>query len=540
MKRKCEVCGKEYESNSRKYLYCCSNICLAEKKKKHETSGISICECCGKKYFKSKPGWNWNKNNELVKIKGSAQASSSVSSDRFCCYECGKKYQTDKALKTSIKKYGGIGFASTELKNKALQKTENLYGDKNYTNREQAKQTCLKKYGSENISKSEYGKKLLSSAIKKVHEERGNEIIAKIKATKLKRYGDENYVNKEKCKETCIEKYGTKYYFETKDSKEKIIKTCIKKYSVPYPCMTQQCREADPHAISNLNKKFAKELNDLGIETEFEFHLNDYSYDIKLKNKNVLIEINPTITHTSSDKKYIPLERFNPKDKFYHINKSKNALENNYFTINIWDWDDQNKILNLLKPKNKLYARNLTIKEVTKKEMIKFLTNYHIQGVCKGQEIRLGLYNENNELIEFMSFGKPRYNKSFEYELLRLCTKTEYKVIGGAEKLFSYFIKNYHPSSIISYCDNSKFKGEVYSRLNMILIDYGKPSKHWYNIKTHRHITDNLLKQRGYSQLHNDKIHKKGESNQQLMLEAGYLEIYDCGQSTYVWKSLNK
>ena len=67
----------------------------------------------------------------------------------------------------------------------------------------------------------------------------------------------------------------------------------------------------------------------------------------------------------------------------------------------------------------------------------------------------------------------------------------------------------------------------------MDLLDYGKPTKHWYNIQTKRHITDNLLRQRGYSQLHNDKIHKKGESNEQLMLEAGYLEVYDCGQSVY-------
>ena len=530
----CEICGKEYESNSRKFLHCCSNACLKEKKKQYETPGIVICKHCGKEYFRSNPGFSWNKNNELIKVKGSENASNYVSSDKFCCYECGKKHAAEKTKLTSINKYNGVGFASTKLKNKGRQTTKDRYGNENYTNREQAKQTCLKKYGVENISKSEYGKKLLSQAVKKAHLERHDEIIAKSKKTKLEKYGNENYINTEKIKQTCIEKYGVSNYFETKEAKEKIIQTNLERYGVPYSCMTEQCRQADPHAISKINKAFAKKLNSLKIDTEFEFYIDDYSYDMKISTDNLLIEINPTITHCSSDKKYLPLDRFNPKNKNYHFDKLQKALKYNYFVINVWDWDDNNKIINLLMPKESLYARKLKIKEVSIQETIRFLNKYHLQGNCLHQSIRLGLYNAD-ELIQLMTFGKSRYNKNYEYELLRLCTKSGYKVIGGAEKLFNHFIRVYNPISIISYCDNSKFKGDVYKRLNMKLISYGRPSKHWYNIKTKCHITDNLLRQRGYSQLHKDKEHKKGESNEQLMLEAGYLEVYDCGQSTYVW-----
>ena len=46
-----------------------------------------------------------------------------------------------------------------------------------------------------------------------------------------------------------------------------------------------------------------------------------------------------------------------------------------------------------------------------------------------------------NELIEVMTFGKPRYNKKYEWELLRLCTKFGYIVSGGANKLIKYFIR---------------------------------------------------------------------------------------------------
>lgn len=41
----------------------------------------------------------------------------------------------------------------------------------------------------------------------------------KSKETKLKKYGNENYTNKEKYKQTCLEKYGTEYYLSSKNYK---------------------------------------------------------------------------------------------------------------------------------------------------------------------------------------------------------------------------------------------------------------------------------------------------------------------------------
>ena len=137
-------------------------------------------------------------------------------------------------------------------------------------------------------------------------------------------------------------------------------------------------------------------------------------------------------------------------------------------------------------------------------------------------------------LVEVMTFGKPRYNKKYEYELLRLCTHKDYTITGGSEKLFKYFIEQYNPSSIISYCDKSKFTGNVYGRLGFKLSGEAKPSKHWYNIQTNQHITDNLLRQRGFDQLFGTN-YGKGTSNEMLMIEHGFVEVYDCGQSTYIW-----
>ena len=55
------------------------------------------------------------------------------------------------------------------------------------------------------------------------------------------------------------------------------------------------------------------------------------------------------------------------------------------------------------------------------------------------------------------------------------------------------------------------------------------------NIKTKQHITDNLLRAHGFDQLFNTNF-GKGTSNDELMLQAGFVTVYDCGQATYVLK----
>ena len=172
------------------------------------------------------------------------------------------------------------------------------------------------------------------------------------------------------------------------------------------------------------------------------------------------------------------------------------------------------------------------IKEVSKKDTDDFLNKYHLQNTCRGQEVRLGLYNDEDILLEVMTFGQPRYNKNYEWELLRLCTKAEYKVVGGAEKLFNAFKYSYEPKSIISYCDYSKFNGDVYTKLGFNIVRKPVPAKHW--CKEDTQITDNLLRQRGYDQLFNTN-YGKGTDNEELMILNGWLPIYDCGQISFGW-----
>ena len=247
--------------------------------------------------------------------------------------------------------------------------------------------------------------------------------------------------------------------------------------------------------------------------------------------KYILVELDPTITHNST----FGYKSREPLSKTHHREKTEAAAKQGMHCIHIFDWDDQEKIVSFFKKKISIYARKCKIKEIEDTEEYQaFINENHFQGYCKGNKIIVGLYY-NDELVEIMSFGKPRYNKKYEYELLRLCTSMKYKVIGGASRIFEYFKNKYSPKSIISYCDMSKFSGDVYLELGFTLYRKNQPSKHWYNITTGQHITDNLLRQRGFDQLF-DADYGKGTSNEELMISNGFLEVYDCGQATYIWK----
>lgn len=48
----------------------------------------------------------------------------------------------------------------------------------------------------------------------------------------IKKYGEGNYNNRKKCKETCLKKYGVDNIFKTKEAQNKYKQTCLEKYGV--------------------------------------------------------------------------------------------------------------------------------------------------------------------------------------------------------------------------------------------------------------------------------------------------------------------
>lgn len=449
--------------------------------------------------------------------------------------------KTENARFTNLERYGVENVSQTRENIQKIKSTkEKRYGNANYNNSEKIRQTCLERYGTPSASGSE-------------------EIKRKVEATNLERYGVVNQFQrvdyiKECCEnkygsldkfyshqaikreESLLSKYGVKNPAQMSSSKLKIktaiAKTCRERYGVDYATLLPQTRyHGGFSANSGPNIKFAELLRLNNIEFEQEFVIERYSYDFKVG--NILIEVNPTATHNST---WSPFGEKFIKSRTYHFDKCQFAKKNGYRCVCIWDWDDVNKVLNLLKLREKLYARKCVIKEVDSRTAKEFIVKYHLQNYTKSQ-INIGLFY-NDELVSIMTFGKSRYNKKYNYELLRYCSSAY--IIGGAEKLFNYFINKYNPLSVISYCDLSKFAGDVYKKLGFTLKDI-TIGKHWYNTKTKKHITNNLLLARGFDQLLGNEygFFGKGTSNEELMRRFNFVEIYDAGQATYVYEEVD-
>ena len=193
-------------------------------------------------------------------------------------------------------------------------------------------------------------------------------------------------------------------------------------------------------------------------------------------------------------------------------------------------WDNK---IPVIKNKIKLGARQCKIVIPSLEDTINFLNKYHYQKSCNGQIIRYGfLYKD--ELIGIMTFGYPRYKTTCQYELLRLCYNPKYIIVGGSKKLFKRFLSEYTPNSVVSYCDKSKFTGNVYTSLGMQQISKGNPRKHFWRGVDNRHITMAELLKHGADQLIGTNK-GKGTNNEEILLQEGFESILDEGQDTYLY-----
>ena len=259
---------------------------------------------------------------------------------------------------------------------------------------------------------------------------------------------------------------------------------------------------------------------------------NGQEIDIYYPQHKLAIEFNGDYWHSSEC-----------KEPDYHQKKSIACIERGIRLIHIFEheWNNKekrNKIIsiinNIVNSDNisKIYARDTEVKRVPIIEAEKFINTYHIQNYTKST-VHIGCYKDK-ELLGIMTFGKPRFNNDYEWELIRLCWKDNVMVVGGAEKLFSNFISNITPKSIITYTDLSKFTGNVYKRLGFKVCKDGitKPNYKWVN------PGKNSVLSRYQTQKHiliEDGLGTEDQTEDEIMKSLGYYKIYDSGNLKLEW-----
>jgi len=403
----------------------------------------------------------------------------------------------------------------------------------------------------------------------------------KVKATKLRKYGDTNYTNREKSKNTCLERYGVDNICKSERIMEERIRSrkeshykyllafCEKENLTPlfsfseyqgyhfsfcYRFSCKKCNHVFESTVYNLDNLFCEKCDPLRqptLENRFLDFLTTCScgiikrrdrtilygkeIDFLAKDKNTAFELNGLYWHSENGGGQI---------KTYHLNKTKGCLSHGISLIHIFEneWRDKQEIVksiirNRLGDKTnliKIHARKCEIKEVPIKTKDAFLTENHLQGPDKST-VKLGLFFDNS-LVSLMTFRRTsRFEKSSEWEMVRFCNKLNTSVIGGASKLLSHFINSYSPTSISTYSDRRYFDGNIYSTLGFCFIHNTPPSYHYIS-KDYKYLM-------GRMQFQKHKLKNKLPNFNPLLSEwenmknNGFDRIWDCGHSKWLWTS---
>lgn len=450
--------------------------------------------------------------------------------NKYCSLKCSNTDEEvkQKKVSSSLVKFGVSNpMQKTEIKNKAKKSKKEKYGSSEAFN-EYLSET--QKSIHKSISKGEYAKR-----------------DKKAKQTKQLKYNDANYNNIDKMRKTQIEKFGDLYiglyskqasensntlHIKNKDDiNEKFITKkyvngewsiydLAKHYGVKYDAALNYIHTFGIK-LKYVKSRYEKEFSDLfplTIQNDRNI-LDGLEIDFLFEESKFGVEIDGLYWHST---------KF--KDKDYHLNKTKLAQSKGYQLLHIFEneWLNTTKrkiwlsVINTKLNKNiKIYARKCEIKNISNKDAVIFLENNHMQGKINGTHI--GLFYED-KLVSMVTLGKPRFNKNYDYELLRMCSKLNTTVVGGFSRLLKHFEREYKPKNIISYANKRWSNGNVYE-VNGFTKEKTSPPSYFT-------LDGNNLKSRFYTQKHKLPTNGK-ETAFECMDRLNILRIYDCGNLVY-------
>ena len=453
----------------------------------------------------------------------------------FCSMACrktplGKKIWNEAKEKALMSKYGVINVGQLKsVKEKSKQTNIQRYGVDNPAKRKEVQEkmaeTNFKKYGVKNPFQLEKVKE----KVKKINksEERNIKLrktwnlrattyrIQQLAKNNLEFLPDFNYerirVNNTGWLETKLHCTVCNTIFDYKFSSGKDLSRACP-HCHPF---TQSRAEEE---ITNFIRKF---LPDATVLNNYRGLISPQEVDIYIPSHNLAIEFNGLYWHSESQ----------GKDKRYHLDKTLACNEQGVRLVHIFEdeWRDkrqivQNRLKHLLGiTPYKIFARRCEVRNVPNYLATKFLNKYHIQGAVNAS-VNLGLFYKNR-LVALMTFSKSRFNKNYDYELLRYCTIGNFTIIGGADKLFAYFKRNYDFSSIVSYADRRWSDGNLYRKLNFIEVSSSAPAYYYttgeerFNrVKFQKHKLANIL-----------EVFDPTLSEFENMVINGYHRVWDCG-----------
>lgn len=282
-----------------------------------------------------------------------------------------------------------------------------------------------------------------------------------------------------------------------------------------------------PAMISSGHQKIIDHIESFGFEIKINdrTQINPYELDIYIPDKRVAIEYHGLYWHSYDRQE-------TTEEKCRHRNKLERCINNNIRLIQIFEneWIDKRDVVkSILKSKlgisDRIFARRCGIKEINNQEYKDFINKSHLQGY-KSSSIKLGLFYED-KLVSIMSFNKhPKYG----WEITRFASKLGYTIVGGASKLFKYFVKNYDPKQVMTYADRRYSDGNLYKKLGFELDGVTQPNYFYIKrgIFSRQQFQKHKLK---------DKLEQfdPNLTESQNMFNNGYRRIWDAGHYRFIY-----
>lgn len=559
--KQCKICGEEFIPHSSRQSYCGNThkrickICGSEFDYKCEAnSNPDICyDCRGQKYIK------------ICKICGKQFVTTSPNK-QICdnphyttCIDCGKQF---------------------------LLSNDRLYEHKQYC------PECSSKHRGENIkssqsklpqgwntSKSEYirkckycGKEFVTNKYNKLYCDGPHYATCQVCGKKFTITPDQMFNRTTVCSERCrttlarrtkihdIEvcqhweefiadpkKWILQHYGDRRPGyAELVVDLHMAASTIQQFLARSGCEDYVTRYVSSMESEVIKFIHEC-IDPNIRILHNDRQQirpkelDLYLPDYNIAIECNPTVSHNSTIPFYDQSEGISSQ---YHKMKTDMCEQAGIQLLHIfgYEWNHKRSIIesiirNMLNcNQQKIGARQCTVRQVSYKDSKQFLDANHRQGNAVSS-CRLGLYY-NDELVSLMTFGKPRSTIGTEhadYELIRFCNKLNTSIVGGASKLFKYFMQLYHPSSIISFSDRAHTSGRLYSILGFKEIHRSDPGYVWVDTRTDIAYNRINAQKHNIRQFLNDNSIDLNKTERDIMVEHGFVQVFDSGNILWKW-----
>lgn len=364
--------------------------------------------------------------------------------------------------------------------------------------------------------------------------------------TSLKKYGVKHFNNCKKRKQTNLKNLGVEYaaqanfknfnlltYDYVKDhfvdfSKNRFLMDEFKNFFNLSLTVAYRYKKKFGFIMPSLHRRQSKPQLELfdSIQTNNKI-FNDRSIIKPLELDIVLPDIKLAIEYDG-----IYWHSRNNLQKNVHLNKTTLCEQAGYQLFHVFESDDIDIWKSIINAKlglvDRIFARKCKIVQITANQARMFCDINHLQGGIYAP-INIGL-EFNKKLVAVIQFCKSRFNKKYDWELVRYCQLKNTRVIGGAGKMLNWFKKNY-TGSIISYANRRWSNGDLYKTLGFKFVKNTKPNFVYVKngiIYSHISLQKHKLK--------NMKHYDKSLSTNQILELEGFKRLYDCGNS--VWELL--